>query len=777
MTTLPSLAALRIDDGARKRHPPATSAIGCDNGVCPDLSCTEQCRPHTVRAGECLGTEDLQEDDIYRVYSTLDDCTLRRRATLNSMVVTLNEVVNKFGTNLLNGAKLRIEDESAEFVHGPLPQISDYFRSGFTMANPIGRFHAIMRYNADMREARGQLTTQRFEIGEVVVVSGSRISDCRVGNPCNGFTLQFSSVTCLKDMFHGGSVELEDDDGHKYTAVYDEGLPYAPTSYTRDAWDAPSDYGSPSSFVVNDHDGRSRYLSYLQSLYDEYMRKPFSKFETGRGLKELVKRRMDTFHNARRKLRLTDPSRKKRLHAAARTRTMEQKDAATRERNTLIRRIGTATRTDSGSDVRTLVADLTALEQRIEDMDAVVLALSRHERRAERAALTSVLVRNALGACARLSERISQVQQESADSHTVLKRKYDEELRATALLHQDELQAADLRQASAAKVYAQKRLKSVFKTVRLQTMASRMCHRYEEHLREQERASQAHAEKLLEAFEESRRKLQDEFEARQASTAQDHRLELQAHKDALGELLNRPMIAISNDVQKYATQYNCLACYNATVLLSDMAIPSCDGMHGLCKDCFPRYVSSVTTTTVPQTFEEAFIPCYDAKYNGGTCNGKYSFHAAYELLSKTRRCEAGSSSEALDPAFELERWALAGHARALHKEFIEKAMREGIERQKRADELRNVMRLEGWNPERPSENRVYQCPRCGFGPVTHAACYDLRAHHGDTVPGSRGKISNACPSCKFLASTRDAWNVWNGEVPERFFETGSSSST
>ena len=41
-----------------------------------------------------------------------------------------------------------------------------------------------------------------------------------------------------------------------------------------------------------------------------------------------------------------------------------------------------------------------------------------------------------------------------------------------------------------------------------------------------------------------------------------------------------------------------------------------------------------------------------------------------------------------------------------------------------------------------------RCARCGFGPVDHAGCSDLRAHHGQVAvahDGGRDHVSNACP--------------------------------
>merc|ERR1719473_1491283 len=58
-----------------------------------------------------------------------------------------------------------------------------------------------------------------------------------------------------------------------------------------------------------------------------------------------------------------------------------------------------------------------------------------------------------------------------------------------------------------------------------------------------------------------------------------------------------------------------------------------------------------------------------------------------------------------------------------------------------------------------------QCGRCGFGPVLHERCSNLRTHHGDTRPGG-GRISNACRQCGWFASNIAEWPRWDGEVKQ-----------
>ena len=56
-------------------------------------------------------------------------------------------------------------------------------------------------------------------------------------------------------------------------------------------------------------------------------------------------------------------------------------------------------------------------------------------------------------------------------------------------------------------------------------------------------------------------------------------------------------------------------------------------------------------------------------------------------------------------------------------------------------------------PFMKSDGKSYagMCPHCGYGPLLHDRCDDLRAHHGDRF------IDNSCPNCGTL--TDDASNL------------------
>jgi len=61
--------------------------------------------------------------------------------------------------------------------------------------------------------------------------------------------------------------------------------------------------------------------------------------------------------------------------------------------------------------------------------------------------------------------------------------------------------------------------------------------------------------------------------------------------------------------------------------------------------------------------------------------------------------------------------------------------------------------------------RAHQCAQCNFGPITHMACSDLSAHHGEGV-GQHAKVDNSCPRCHWFAEELNAWPMWDGTVPK-----------
>ena len=78
-----------------------------------------------------------------------------------------------------------------------------------------------------------------------------------------------------------------------------------------------------------------------------------------------------------------------------------------------------------------------------------------------------------------------------------------------------------------------------------------------------------------------------------------------------------------------------------------------------------------------------------------------------------------------------------------------------------------------------AEGAVYQCRSCGGGPVTHAFCADLMAHHKQSVGNlSRSHINNGCPFCDAPpVATIAEWKIWDGEFHPRYHHSNAAQTS
>ncbi|KAG8470877.1 hypothetical protein KFE25_009298 [Diacronema lutheri] len=86
--------------------------------------------------------------------------------------------------------------------------------------------------------------------------------------------------------------------------------------------------------------------------------------------------------------------------------------------------------------------------------------------------------------------------------------------------------------------------------------------------------------------------------------------------------------------------------------------------------------------------------------------------------------------------------------------------------QKRAFNFHNALLSRQLKNQMP---KARQCGRCGFGPVDHFACGDLRAHQGQHV--GRARVDNSCPACKWFSPELRDWPEWDGELTPWLEET------
>lgn len=72
---------------------------------------------------------------------------------------------------------------------------------------------------------------------------------------------------------------------------------------------------------------------------------------------------------------------------------------------------------------------------------------------------------------------------------------------------------------------------------------------------------------------------------------------------------------------------------------------------------------------------------------------------------------------------------------------------------------RSALEFGGSLPEMHAAGRIRRCPRCHYGPVLNAQCFDMRSHDADRGSGT-GRTTNSCPSCGFFSSSWSDWLVW-----------------
>jgi len=84
----------------------------------------------------------------------------------------------------------------------------------------------------------------------------------------------------------------------------------------------------------------------------------------------------------------------------------------------------------------------------------------------------------------------------------------------------------------------------------------------------------------------------------------------------------------------------------------------------------------------------------------------------------------------------------------------------------RSERTGDALRLEELNDLAVAMADPRQCARCGFGPVDHRGCSDLRTHHMEITTGgaSRSQVSNACPRCGWFTRELSNWPSWDGNL-------------
>ena len=173
------------------------------------------------------------------------------------------------------------------------------------------------------------------------------------------------------------------------------------------------------------------------------------------------------------------------------------------------------------------------------------------------------------------------------------------------------------------------------------------------------------------------------------------------------------------------------------------AVTRCtSGQHAVCAECTAQWVEAeLEEQRTERAWRPTLVRC---AFHSSPCAGALDDDVVVVLPAETRRLYMDAVREAQAAATTAEH-AVQREAMIRTLEQMERE-RPGIAR----DQLSAQMRA--------AFPQAVQCAQCGLGPVLHAGCSDLRAHHG-----SQG-ISNACQRCGWFSDNIRDWKPWDGTV-------------
>ena len=203
---------------------------------------------------------------------------------------------------------------------------------------------------------------------------------------------------------------------------------------------------------------------------------------------------------------------------------------------------------------------------------------------------------------------------------------------------------------------------------------------------------------------------------------------------------------------------------------------SCGGDHSICADCLSGHVARELEVVSEDNDRLAAhrqrggrIRC--ASYGGpGGCGSDYSDRTLARCLApavfeayraaQDRTVEDRIFAEAQEritrAVRETEDRIFAERLQAEENQFAEEA--EAARARRQAERDRQAL-VEALRRDFPNAR---QCGGCGFGPIDHMACNNLRTHHGEQR--GPGRINNACPRCGWFRNSIGEWPRWDGRV-------------
>ena len=216
--------------------------------------------------------------------------------------------------------------------------------------------------------------------------------------------------------------------------------------------------------------------------------------------------------------------------------------------------------------------------------------------------------------------------------------------------------------------------------------------------------------------------------------------------------------AAPEDVSPSDSLSECIVCFERVSKERSGRCANVSAGHVLCQDCCIGHTTEQTNPlTSMETLRAQGRPGGGVMCPASGCKCLWEaatlarllppdlFEQTCELRMRVREHEVFAKAQAL----------LAGEMAKINEQLSQERSRLRV----RASRQLLVEQLKRQIPD------ARQCGGCGFGPIDHGWCGDLRAHHGEVRRGG-GRISNACPRCGWFRTSISEWPRWAGELPE-----------
>lgn len=226
----------------------------------------------------------------------------------------------------------------------------------------------------------------------------------------------------------------------------------------------------------------------------------------------------------------------------------------------------------------------------------------------------------------------------------------------------------------------------------------------------------------------------------------------QRERQLFEQTLRREHSQAFQTAQESRNQRECLVCMTQCAA-SEGVLCSEQYGHFLCDDCFDQ---EVARQLGPEQHDR-FVASDSAVACAWCSMARPPVVSPYSAQTITAHASAAVDTAYREACVQVVASRLeSDFQQRLHRE-VERALamsRQNLRTEASPEELARQLRNLYPNAR--------MCGRCGFGPVDHMACNDLRLHHGDRV--GTATINNHCPQCDWFANDINLWPRWDGRV-------------